>query len=161
MSFEKGMKTVEESKTESIHCPQYEDINGFGRLFGGRLMEWIDSAAGVAAIRHSGLVVTTAAVDHLEFKSGAYLGDIVVIIAKIVYVGRSSMDVRVDTYVEDKETGLRRPINRAYFTEVCVDKDGKPVPVPYGIQISNESERAEYEMAIKRREMRKAGLNNP
>jgi acyl-CoA hydrolase len=152
MSYEKGTKSVEDSKTETIHCPQYEDINGFGRLFGGRLMEWIDTAAGVCAIRHSGLVVTTAAVDHLEFKSGAYLGDIVVIVAKVVYVGRSSMDIRVDTYVEDKETGMRRPINRAYLTEVCIDKDGKPVPVPYGIQLSNESERAEFEIAKKRRE---------
>ena len=86
MSYEKGTKTSEDSRTETIHCPQYEDINGFGRLFGGRLMEWIDTAAGVCAIRHSGLVVTTAAVDHLEFKSGAYLGDIVVIVAKVVVV---------------------------------------------------------------------------
>ncbi len=155
MHFEKGYKTIEDSKTETIHCLQYEDINGFGRLFGGRLMEWIDTTAGVTAMRHSGIVVTTAAVDHLEFKNGAYLGDILVIIGKVVYVGNTSIDVRVDTYVEDVKTGLRRPINRAYLTEVCVDKDGKPVPVPYGLTLSNESEKAEFEIAKKRRESRK------
>jgi len=118
-------------------------------------MEWIDTTAGVTAMRHSGIVVTTAAVDHLEFKNGAYLGDILVIIGKVVYVGNTSIDVRVDTYVEDVKTGLRRPINRAYLTEVCVDKDGKPVPVPYGLTLSNESEKAEFEIAKKRRESRK------
>ena len=52
-----------------------EHINGAGRLFGGRLMEWIDIVAAVAARRHSGRNVTTASVDTLSFKAPAYLND--------------------------------------------------------------------------------------
>ena len=67
MQYE-SYKTVEDSRTEWMKCIQYEDINGNGRLFGGRLMEWMDEVAGIAATRHAGGIVTTAAVDNLQFK---------------------------------------------------------------------------------------------
>ena len=156
MEYEKGLRTVQESMTEWTKCIRYEDINGSGRLFGGRLMTWIDEIAGVTALRHSGSMVTTAAVDRLEFKKGAGINDIVVLVARMTHVGRTSMEVRVDTYVEDRESGMRYVINRAYLTEVCVDESGKPVPVKYGLELLTETEKAEYEGAEKRIENRKA-----
>ncbi len=153
--FEKGFKKVSDSQSEWMKCIQYEDINGSGRLFGGRLMEWMDEVAGIAALRHSGRQVTTVAVDNLKFKKGALINDVVVIISKVTYVGNTSMEVRVDVYFEDRETGRRHMINRAYFTEVCIDENGHPVPVPYGIEPETEMEKAEYEGALKRIEMRK------
>jgi acyl-CoA hydrolase len=155
MEYEKGLKKVEDSKTEWMKCIQYEDINGVGRLFGGRLLQWMDEVAGIAAIRHAGIQVTTAAVDNLVFKRGAYINDIVLVESRVTYVGRSSMEVRVDVYIEDKETGMRSPINRAYFTEVCIDEAGKSIPVPYGLEPETEAYKAEYEEAKKRIEMRK------
>ena len=143
-SFEKGLKKVSDSQSEWMKCIQYEDINGSGRLFGGRLMEWMDEVAGIAV-----------AVDNLKFKKGALINDVVVIISKVTYVGNTSMEVRVDVYFEDRETGRRHMINRAYFTEVCIDENGHPVPVPYGIEPETEMEKAEYEGALKRIEMRK------
>ena len=65
------------------------------------------------------------------------------------------MEVRVDTYVEDIRTGMRHVLNRAYLTEVCVDDDGTPVTVPYGLNIRTENEKAEWEGAVKRRELRR------
>ncbi len=154
MDFER-YKSVEDSKTEWVKCIQYEDINGSGRLYGGRLMEWMDQVSGIAATRHCGGFVTTAACDDLQFKNAAYINDILVIVSKITYVGRSSMEVRTDVYIEDRETGLRRVINRAYFTEVHVDENGKPCPVKYGLQVQSESDKAEWEGALRRIEMRK------
>ena len=81
MAYER-YKTVEESRTEWLKCIQYEDINGNGRLFGGRLMEWMDEVAGIAATRHCGGCVTTAAIDNLQFKKGAFINDIIVIRAR-------------------------------------------------------------------------------
>ena len=101
MDYEKGYKTVEDSRSEMTKILQYKDINGANRLFGGRLMEWIDEIAGIAASRHCGGDVITAAVDQLLFKKGALLNDLVVLIAKVTYVGRTSMEVRVDTYTEE------------------------------------------------------------
>ena len=155
MDYPKGNKTVQDSLTEVTKLLQYKDINGMNRLFGGRLMEWIDEVAGIAAVRHCASNITTAAVDQLIFKRGAYLHDMLVLIARVTYVGRTSMEVRVDTYTEDRETGLRRMINHAYLTEVCVDEAGHPKPIPYGLELCTESEKAEWEGAIKRQQIRK------
>ncbi len=148
-------RTVDFSRTEWMKCIQYEDINGSGRLFGGRLMQWMDEVAGITAIRHCGANVTTAAVDNLTFKKGAFINEIVVIVGRMTYVGRSSMEVRVDVYVEDKKTASRQVINRAYFTEVCVNEEGKPVPVPYKLELVTDTEKAEWEGAKKRIDIRR------
>lgn len=151
-----GVKTLEDSKVVRYKVLMYEDINGYDRLFGGKLMMMIDEAAGIVATRHCTQIVTTAAVDNLQFKRPAMLSDVVVIEAYMTYVGRTSMEVRVDTYVEDRESGLRHVINRAYLTEVCVDKDGNPQLVPYGLLVETESQKAEWEGALKRIRMRKS-----
>nr|WP_299319970.1 hotdog domain-containing protein [uncultured Blautia sp.] len=128
-------------------------INCYGRLFGGVLMQWIDEMAGIVARRHAGTIVTTACVDNLNFKAGAYLGDVVVLIGKLTYVGRTSMEVRIDTYVEESD-GTRRMINRAYEVMVALDEDDNKVDVP-GLIVETESEKAEWEGGEKRYTLRK------
>ena len=76
-----------------------------------------------------------------------------VIVGKVTYVGNTSLEVRVDTYVEHLENGMRHPINRAYFTMVALDENDKPKRVPRLI-LETEAEKAEWEAAEKRREMR-------
>ena len=152
-TYPKGKKSISDSLTESIKSVRYEDINGVNRLFGGRLMEWIDDAAGTAAIRHCGIYVTTACVDTLEFRSPAFLGDIVVIEAEVTYVGKSSLEVRVNSYVEDPASGTRALINRAFLTEVCVDDDGRPCVVPYGLALTKAEEFVDWEDALFRKEV--------
>lgn len=147
-------KHIEDSVTEQIHFLKYEDINGDGRLFGGQLVSWIDEVAGTVAKRHAGTRVTTASIDNLQFKNAAYLNDLVVIIGHITYVGRTSMEVRVDSYVEGVD-GYRRPINRAFLTLVALDDEKKPIPIPYGLIIENEMQQMEWENAKKRIELRK------
>ncbi|MCR4694056.1 MAG: acyl-CoA thioesterase [Pseudobutyrivibrio sp.] len=147
-------KKVSDSAGEVLRCVQYGDINMYKSLFGGSLMSWMDELAGVVAIRHAGQQVTTAAVDNLQFKKSIKLGDIILLKARVTYVGTTSIEVRVDVYREDKETGMRYVVNRAYFTEVCVDENGNPIKVPYGLELTNESEKAEWEAALKRKEMR-------
>lgn len=146
-------KTVSESRIEQVYQVRPGHLNGAGRLFGGKLMEWIDELAGLVAVRHTQQDVITASVDNLKFIRGAYLKDLIVLIGRVTYVGRTSLEVRVDTYVESLD-GIRRPINRAYLTLVAVDQDGKPVEVP-GLIIETEAQKAEWEAAIKRREMRR------
>lgn len=146
------LRTVSDSMAETTHMIRPNHLNGAGRLFGGMLMQWIDEVAGVVARRHSRTNVITASVDNLKFIKGAYLDDTVVIIGKVTYVGTTSMEVRVDTYVENME-GERRSINRAYFTMVALDEKDKPTKVP-GLKLMGENEKAEWEAACRRREMR-------
>lgn len=153
-------KKVSDSITETTKLLQYREINGQNRLFGGRLMEWIDEIAALTAMRHCGGLVTTCAVDNLRFKYGASINEVIVMIGKITYVGNTSMEVRVDTYVENIETGIRRAINHAYLICVHVDESGKPVPVKYGLDLETLSEKAEWEGAIKRNTARKRRVND-
>ena len=150
-----GVKRVGSSRTIATRMLRHEDMNGSDRLFGGRLMEWIDDAAGIAARRHAGCAITTVAVDKLEFKYPAFLNDIVTIEAWVTHVERTSMEVRADTYVEDTRTGERRMINHAYLTEVCIDDEGRPIPVPWGLVAQTPEEHAECEAARKRNDLRK------
>lgn len=142
-------KSIHESLTEQIHLLRYEDINGENRLFGGKLVSWIDEVASTVAKRHTGLKVTTASIDNLQFKHPAFLDDLVVIIGHITYVGSASMEVRVDTYLETLD-GIRRPINRAYLTMVALDKNSRPCRIPYGIKIESESQKGDWEGAVRR-----------
>lgn len=145
-------KRVSDSRTEQLRVIIYTDINGIDRLFGGQLLKWIDEVAGATARRHCGCNVTTAAIDNLSFKAGAYLNDMIVLIGQVTHVGKTSMEVRVNTYREDID-GTRHPINRAYFVMVAMSEENKPCQVPPLI-LETEGERMEWENAEKRRELR-------
>ena len=147
-----GSKSITESKVETVHIVRPNHLNGANRLFGGILMQWMDEVAGIVAKRHAMMNVITASIDNLRFIQGAYQNEMVVIIGRLTYVGTTSMEVRVDTYVENRE-GTRKPINRAYFVMVALDENDKPVPVPR-LLLETEAEKAEWEGAKKRRDMR-------
>ena len=146
-------KPVSCSYTEQIQILMPSHINGSSRLFGGRLMEWMDVVAAVVARRHSGRDVTTACVDTLAFAAPAHVNDTILIIGRMTYVGRTSMEVRVETYTENRE-GLRRRINRAYFVLVAIDEAENPVEVPR-LALETDEDRLEWENGKKRRELRR------
>ena len=147
------MKTVSASMTEQQYLVRPSHINHYGRLFGGQLLKWIDELAGIVAIRHSGATVTTAAIDNLRFEAPAYEGDFIVLQGSVTYVGFSSMEIRVDTYIETID-GNRQLINRAYIDMVAINSEGRPVEVP-GLILETDAQRVEYEAAAKRKELRK------
>ncbi len=146
------MKTAADSMTEQQYLIRPSHINHYGRLFGGQLLYWIDELAGIVAIRHSGATVTTAAIDNLQFKAPAYEGELVVLQGQVTYVGRSSMEIRVDTYTESMD-GVRKMINRAYIDMVAINSDGQPVEVP-GLLIQTPEQQAEHDAAAKRKALR-------
>ena len=147
------MKHISDSLTEQQYLIRAAHINHYGRLFGGQLIYWIDELAGIVAIRHSGAIVTTAAIDNLQFQAPAYEGDMIVLQGQVTYVGRSSMEVRVDTYREALD-GTRVMINRAYIDMVAIDNQGKPIEVP-GLIVETPEQQAEWDAAQKRKALRK------
>ena len=146
-------KKVEDSITEQQYliCPAH--INHYGRLFGGQLLKWIDELAGIVAIRHCGGTVTTAAIDNLQFQAPAYTGEMIVLQGRVTYVGRTSMEIRVDTYREAMD-GTRELINVAYIDMVSINCKGQPEEVP-DLLLETEAQRQEYEAAKKRKQLRK------
>ena len=145
-------KTVDESRVETVHLVRPTHLNGANRLFGGLLMQWIDEVAGIVAKRHSGGNVTTASVDNLTFLKGAYQNDMIVIRGKMTWVGTSSMEVCVDTYVETLQ-GQRTRINNAHFMMVALDENDKPMRVP-GLILQTEDERLAWAHGEERRRIR-------
>ena len=150
-------KKVSDSKTEQQYILRPAHINPYGRLFGAQLLKWIDEVAGIVAVRHANAIVTTAAIDNLQFTKPAYAGQMIVLCGRITYVGRTSMEIRVDTYTEALN-GTRQHINKAYIEMVAINNDGKAIEVP-ALELENEEQRIEYEAAIKRKEMRKQRRN--
>jgi len=145
-------KTVDDSRVEAVHIVRPTHLNGANRLFGGILMQWIDEVAGIVAKRHCMGNVTTASVDNLTFLHGAYQNDLVVIKGKLTWVGTSSMEVCVDTYVENS-MGERHRINNAHFMMVAIDSDDKPFTVPRLI-LQTDDERLAWEHGEERRRIR-------
>ena len=130
------------------HCNGYERP----RLFGGQLMAWIDIIGAVAARRFARSAVTTVCVDNLTFIGPAHLNDTVVQDARVTWAGCTSLEVRVDSYVEQLD-GSRTLVNRAYAVYVALDENERPAPVPV-FTPETEEERQEYEAAQRRRDIR-------
>ena len=151
--MENGKKRVADSRVEQVHIVRPPHVNGYGRLFGGQLMQWIDETAGIAARRHAQSTVTTAAIDNLSFKSPAFQNDTVVLNACVSYVGKTSMEVRVDTFIEAID-GERSLINTAFVVMVAIKQDGTPRRVPELIR-ETEEEIENWNSGFKRYQLRK------
>lgn len=141
-------------KTTSVQIVLPQHCNGYERprLFGGQIMAWIDVVGAVAARRYTHSAVTTVCVDNLNFLNPAYLNDTVVQEAVVTWTGRTSLEVRVDSYVERLD-GSRERVNRAYLVFVALDENDRPITVP-PFKPETDAEQREYEAAEERRRIR-------
>jgi len=154
-SAQRPVRPASLSKANQVHIVLPKDVNASYHLFGGRLMEWIDIVAAVAAQRHCHTEVLTAAVDHLSFLAPANLGDTVELVGRVTYVGNTSMEVCVETWVEyfGKEHDAHL-VNRAFLTMVALDENGRPTQVPM-LELQTEQEKKDFEDGKMRRANRK------
>ena len=106
------------------------DANTMGNVLGGRVLHWIDMAAAIVAHRHCRTEAVTASIDEVSFLAPIRVGQMALIAARMTYVGRTSMEIRVDVQSEDLLSGERRQTSTAYLTFVAVDKGGRPISVP-------------------------------
>lgn len=146
---ERKMKYVAESFTTQVQVLTQANLNGYSRLFGGQLMGWMDIVAAVTARRHSGRNVTTVSVNELTFRAPAYANDTLELTGEVIYVGRTSMVIRVCVYLEEL-TGNQSLINEARFVMVALDENEKPVEVP-GLYIETEAQQKLWDKAAQRR----------
>ncbi|MBR0367460.1 MAG: acyl-CoA thioesterase [Clostridia bacterium] len=140
--------------TTSVQIVLPQHCNGYKkpRLFGGQMMAWIDIVGAVAARRYTQRAVTTVCIENLTFLNPAYLNDTVVQEAQVTWTGNTSLEVRVDSYVEQLD-GARKRVNRAYAVFVALDDQDKPTPVP-PFTPETDAEKQEYAAALERRRMR-------
>ncbi len=127
--------------------------NALGTIFGGVVMGWVDIAGAIAAKRYSRSSVVTVSIDNLHFIVPIKIGFTVLIVAKVTYVGTTSMEVEVLVDAENSQTGEVRRATTAFLTYVAVDEFGRPKKVPPLIP-SNKEEEAQHKEAEKRRKIR-------
>ena len=153
MTEELSPKTIEESRVSLSLLMGPQDVNGLGNVHGGVIMKLVDEAGALAALRHAQSVVVTVAVDSMTFMQPIYVGNLVTFHAELTYVGRTSMEVRVEVIAENPMSGEKRMSNTAYVVYVALDRDGKSKPVP-PLTYETDEERARYELAKERQAFR-------
>jgi acyl-CoA hydrolase len=146
-------RKVDDSITIMNELVLPNDTNVFGNLMGGRLMYWMDIAAGITAVKHCNAPCMTASVDNLSFKNPIKLGNVVRIEAKITRAFNTSMEIHLKVWGEDNLHQYRYESNEAYFTFVALDPNNKPRPVPAVIP-ETEEEKLLFDGALRRRQVR-------
>ncbi len=145
-------KFSRESLTINTEVVLPNDTNHVGNLFGGKLLQWLDITAAIAAQRHCGRVVVTAAINHVSFDNPIKQNSVVTLEAKVSRAFTSSMEVYVDVWVEHPVTNEKTKCNEAILTFVAIDQNGAPLPVPQ-IETETELEKKRYEAALRRRQL--------
>jgi len=128
------------------------ETNPLNNLFGGELLARMDRAASISARRHSRRIVVTASVNHVAFNRAIPLGSVVSVEAKVSRAFRTSMEVYIDVWIEDRESGDRAKANEAIYTFVAVDETGRPIPVPE-VHPETELEKERYDAALRRKQL--------
>ena len=156
------VKHPKDSKTELTDLVLPSETNPINNLFGGELLARMDRAASITARRHSRRVAVTASVNHVAFNKAIPLGSVVTIQAKVSRTFKTSMEVYLDVWTEDRESGRRLKANEGIYTFVAVDDMGNPVSVAK-IEPETKLEKERYEGALRRRQLSLvlAGKMNP
>lgn len=128
------------------------ETNPLNNLFGGELLARMDRAASITARRHSRRISVTASVNHVAFNRSVPLGSVVTVEAAISRTFRTSMEVFIDVWIEDRFSGERTRANEAIYTFVAVDDTGVPTEVP-PIEPETELEKERFEAALRRKQL--------
>ena len=128
------------------------ETNPLNNLFGGELLARMDRAASIAARRHSRRIVVTASVNHVAFNRAVPLGSVVTVEAKVSRAFKTSMEVYIDVWIEDRESGERTKANEAIYTFVAVDETGRPIAVPL-VTPETDLEKERFDAALRRKQL--------
>lgn len=138
------------------------ETNPLNNLFGGELLARMDRAASIAARRHSRRITVTASVNHVAFNRSVPLGSVVTVEASVSRAFKTSMEIFIDVWMEDRFTGERTKANEAIYTFVAVDETGIPTEVPQ-LEPETDLEKERFAGALRRKQLSLvlAGKMNP
>lgn len=145
-------RTPEQSKTTLTDVVLPGETNSLHNLFGGELLARMDRAASIAAGRHCRHIVVTASVNHVAFSKAVPLGSVVTVEAKVSRAFNTSMEVFIDVWIEDRQSGERTKANEGIYTFVAVDDTGKPILVPEVLP-ETHLEKQRFEAALRRKQL--------
>ena len=103
--------------------------NHYDTLFGGTAMQWMDEVAFIAATRFTRMKVVTVSSDRLDFKKAIPEGSIVELVGSVTRVGKSSLEIQVQVFLEMMLEDSRELALEGTFTFVALGEDKKPVKI--------------------------------
>lgn len=145
-----GKRSTEISLTQLMGPTE---ANNLGNVHGGIIMKLCDEAGGMAAVRYAQSPVVTVTVDSMSFLSPVHVGDLLTVHARVTWVGRTSIETRVNVTAENVRTGEITHTNHAYFVYVALDENGRPTPAPK-LMCETQEEKAQFQRAEARRALR-------
>ncbi len=154
MSGDRPPKPISASRCTLSALMGPQESNSLGNVHGGVIMKMVDEAGALAAMRHATQPVVTVAIDSMTFVEPVRLGFLVVCKAELTWVGRTSMEVRVEVTTENPFLGQPKVTNTAYLVYVAIDGQGRPAPVP-PLLFETDEERARAVQAQQRQAYRK------
>lgn len=143
-------KSPNDSKAENTIVMLPSDANPKGNVFGGTMLKHVDLIACFVAKRHAGHAnIVTASIDRMTFLKPIFIGNALILNAKVNYIKRSSMEIEVNVFAEDLDDNTRVHAATAFVTMVALDKYGKPTEVPH-LLLENEEDKKRYADGEKR-----------
>src|SRR4051795_13005666 len=118
-----------------------QDANISGNVHGGWIMKLCDEAAAIAAARHVGGRVVTAAVDGMKFRSPVHVGDLLTLRATVNAAWRTSLGGGGGGEAEEGPTRTVRHTCTAFPTMVALGEDDRPLPIPALAPVSDDEKR--------------------
>lgn len=120
---------IQQSETHIFKAVFPNTTNHYDTLFGGTAMQLMDEVAFITATRFTRKIVVTVSSDRIDFKKPIPGGTIIQLIGRVIKIGRTSVDVRVDIYVEEMYSSVREKAISGTFTFVALDEHKKPISV--------------------------------
>lgn len=142
-------KSPSESRAEMTVRMFPSDANPAGNVFGGEILKQIDLIAGLVTQRHARTNTVTASIDRVNFLKPVFVGNALILNARLNYVHRSSMEVEIRVEAEDLMTGTRTLTNTAFVTVVALGSNGRTTEVP-SLILETEDDKRRFAEAEKR-----------
>jgi acyl-CoA thioesterase YciA len=102
-----------------------KDTNANGDIFGGWLLSQMDIAGGIAAADVAAGRVATVAIDGMAFLTPVHVGAVVTCYTDVLEVGRTSVRIMVDVWINSKHDGEPIKVTEGEFVFVAIDENGR------------------------------------
>lgn len=120
---------IKGSETRIFKAVFPNTTNHYDTLFGGTAMQLMDEVAFITATRFSRKRVVTVSSDRIDFKMPIPAGTIVELIGSVAHIGKTSMKVAVEIFIEDMYSYGREKAITGLFSFVALDEHKRPVPI--------------------------------
>jgi uncharacterized protein (TIGR00369 family) len=134
-----------------LMIPSYANFGG--KIHGGILLSLMDKVAYACSTKHAQNYCVTVSVENVDFLQPVEVGDLVSLMARVNYVGKTSLVVGIKVTAENVKQQVVKHTNTSYFTMVAKDDDDKPAVVP-GLKLTTVGEIRRFAESILRQDLR-------